>query len=119
MGTDSMSGSTSFVETSSTKVATKIESQEGSQSISSQSAETQDNKVEFRNKQESSTSEFIQKQTEDVTSFVETSTRKVSKLSRESCKIESQSIETQDNKVGFASKQEGRSSEIIETRTVD
>merc|ERR1711974_495028 len=50
---------------------------------------------------------------------VETSTRKVSKLSRESCKIESQSIETQDNKVEFASKQESRSSEIIETRTVD
>merc|ERR550532_282092 len=92
---DSMTESTSFVETSSSKVANKIESQESSHSMSSQSSETHDSKVEFTKKQASNTSEFIQKQTEDATSFVETSTRKVAKLSHESCKIESQSISSE------------------------
>merc|ERR1719209_1679052 len=74
--TESMSESTSFAETSTT-----IESQESSQSRSSESTATQDNKFEFGSKQSSSTSEFIQTQTGEATSLVETSTRKVAKLS--------------------------------------
>merc|ERR1719295_970231 len=55
---------TSFAETSTRKVS-KL-SQESCR-IESQSIETQDNKVEFASKQESSTSEIIEKQTVDET----------------------------------------------------
>merc|ERR1719234_987944 len=118
-----MSESTSFAETSTT-----IESQESGQYRSSQSTATQDNKFEFSSTHASSTSEIIQKQTEDATSFVETSTTKVAKLSHESCKLESQegnqsttsmSIETQDDKVEFASKEASSTSEVIQMKTVD
>merc|ERR1719209_2001826 len=120
--TDSLSESTFFAETSTT-----IESQESTQSISSKSTATQDNKFEFGSKQSSSTSEFIQTQTGEATSLVETSTRKVAKLSQESCKIEShkgnqskssQSIETQNNKVEFTSEEASSASELLQIKTV-
>merc|ERR1712032_1746683 len=58
---------------------------------------------------------------------VETSTRKLAKLSQESCKIEShkgnqsissQSIETQNNKVEFASEEASSASELLQMKTV-
>merc|ERR1712032_805499 len=56
--TESMSESTSFAET-----LTTIESQESSQSRSSESTATQDNKFEFGSKQSSSASELLQMKT--------------------------------------------------------
>merc|ERR1712032_918366 len=92
--TESMSESTSFAET-----LTTIESQESSQSRSSESTATQDNKFEFGSKQSSSTSEFIETQTGNQS-------------------ISSQSIETQNNKVEFASEEASSASELLQMKTV-